>query len=196
MRQQSAINSIVEPLEREPDREKSSPAGAMTIAFTDIEGSTAMVEELGDRRWLEVLRVHNWIVRDRLRDFDGTEVKHQGDGFMLAFDSTRTALRFAVGLQRSFAEQAQSKPEHSVVVRIGLHTGFVIRELDDYIGRDVIVAARIADAARGGEILVSREVREFASGEEDIVFGAERMLELRGLREPHSVSAVDWERSG
>jgi eukaryotic-like serine/threonine-protein kinase len=196
MRQQSTINSIVAPLEREPNREQSSPAGAMTIAFTDIEGSTAMVEELGDRRWLEVLRVHNWLVRDRLRDFAGTEVKHQGDGFMLAFDSTRTALRFAIELQRSFAKRALSNPEHAVVVRIGLHTGFVIRELDDYIGRDVIVAARIADAARGGEILVSREVREFASGERDIVFGAERMLDLRGLREPHGVCAVDWERSG
>ena len=196
MRQQSTINSIVAPLERDPDRDKSSPAGAMTIAFTDIEGSTAMVEELGDERWLEVLRVHNWIVRDRLRDFDGTEVKHQGDGFMLAFDSTRTALRFAIELQRSFAEQARSKPEHSVVVRIGLHAGFVIREVNDYIGRDVIVAARVADAARGGEVLVSRQVREFAAGEEDIVFGPERMLELRGLREPHGVCAVDWERSG
>ena len=195
MRQQSAINSIVAPLEREPDRDKSSPAGAMTIAFTDIEGSTAMVEELGDQRWLEVLRVHNWIVRDRLRDFDGTEVKHQGDGFMLAFDSTRTALRFAVELQRSFAEQAQSNPERSVVVRIGLHTGFVIRELDDFIGRDVIVAARIADLAHGGEILVSREVREFAAGEPGIAFGDERLLELRGLREPHGVHAVDWRAS-
>ena len=196
MRQQSTINSIVAPLEREPDRDKSSPAGAMTIAFTDIEGSTAMVEELGDERWLEVLRVHNWIVRDRLRDFTGSEVKHQGDGFMLAFESTRTALRFAIELQRSFAEQARSKPDRSVVVRIGLHTGFVIREGDDYIGRDVIVAARIADAARGGEVLVSREVRGFAAGEEEIVFGPERMLELRGLREPHGVCAVDWERSG
>ena len=196
MRQQSTINSIVAPLEREPDREKSSPAGAMTIAFTDIEGSTAMVEELGDERWLEVLRVHNWIVRDRLRDFEGTEVKHQGDGFMLAFDSTRTALRFAIKLQRSFAEQAESNPDHSVVVRIGLHTGFVIRELDDYIGRDVIVAARIADLARGGEILVSHEVREFAAGEPGIEFGPERPVELRGLREPHGVCAVDWQRSG
>ena len=195
MRQESTINSIVAPLEREPDRDKSSPAGAMTIAFTDIEGSTAMVEELGDERWLEVLRVHNWIVRDRLRDFDGTEVKHQGDGFMLAFDSTRTALRFAIKLQRSFAEQAESNPEHSVVVRIGLHTGFVIRELDDYIGRDVIVAARIADLAQGGEILVSHEVREFAAGEPGIEFGPERSVELRGLREPHGVCAVDWQRS-
>ncbi len=196
MSRQSTINSIVAPLEREPDRERSSPAGSMTIVFTDIEGSTAMVEELGDERWIEVLRVHNWIVRDRLRDFDGTEVKHQGDGFMLAFDSTRTALRFAIKLQRSFGEQRETNPDYSVVVRIGMHTGFVIRELDDYIGRDVIVAARIADAARGGEILVSREVREFASGEEDIVFSPEHMVELRGLREPHGVCAVDWERSG
>ncbi len=196
MSRQSTINSIVAPLEREPDRERSSPAGSMTIVFTDIEGATAMVEELGDERWVEVLRVHNWIVRDRLRDFDGTEVKHQGDGFMLAFDSTRAALRFAIKLQRSFGEQAQTNPHYSVVVRIGMHTGFVIRELDDYIGRDVIIAARIADAARGGEILVSREVREFAAGEADLVFGEERTLDLRGLREPHAVCAVGWERTG
>jgi eukaryotic-like serine/threonine-protein kinase len=192
MRQESTISSIVAPLEREPDREKSSPAGAMTIVFTDIEGSTAMVEELGDERWIEVLRVHNRIVRDRLRDFDGNEVKHQGDGFMLAFPSTRAALRFAVELQRSFDEQAHTDPDRSVVVRIGLHTGFVIRELNDFIGRDVIVAARIADAARGGEVLVSREARDFAATEPGIAFGPEHTLELRGLREPQAVCAVDW----
>jgi class 3 adenylate cyclase len=189
---QSSINAIVAELEREPDREMSSPAGAMTIAFTDIEGSTVMVEQLGDQRWLEVLRVHNWIVRDRLRDFDGTEVKHQGDGFMLAFTSARTALRFAVELQRSFAEQARSKPEYSVIVRIGMHSGFVIREGDDYIGRDVIVAARIADLASGGEILVSRALRDYGASEPGLEFGPAREVDLRGLSQPQAICALIW----
>jgi class 3 adenylate cyclase len=195
MANESSIQRIVAPLEREPDRDKSSPAGAMTIVFTDIEGSTAMVERLGDERWIEVLRVHNWIVRGRLRDFDGTEVKHQGDGFMLAFASARMALRFAIELQRAFDEEARREPEYSVVVRIGMHSGFVIRENEDYIGRDVIVAARIADLASGGEIVVTQQFRDYAASEPDLEFGPPRAVELRGLSQPHEICTVVWNGS-
>ncbi len=82
-------------LEQLATRGHSSPDGAMTILFTDIEGSTQLVDRLGDRRWMSLLRTHNRIVRDHLADHEGVEVKHQGDGFMLAFSSSRAALRFA-----------------------------------------------------------------------------------------------------
>ncbi|MEA2479969.1 MAG: eukaryotic-like serine/threonine-protein kinase, partial [Thermoleophilaceae bacterium] len=136
-------------------RGRSSPEGAITIAFTDIEGSTRIVERLGDERWLALLHEHDAIVREHLAEHDGIEVKHQGDGFMLAFSSSRAALRFAIALQRALAEHGRRRPADALRVRIGVHSGFVIADADDYFGREVIVAARISSAAVGGEILVS-----------------------------------------
>jgi class 3 adenylate cyclase len=174
-------------------RGRSSPDGAMTILFTDIEGSTELVDRLGDRRWMSLLRTHNRIVREHLADHDGLEVKHQGDGFMLAFDSSRRALRFAIDLQRAFARHADAEPAEALSIRIGIHTGFVIREMNDFFGKEVIVAARIVDLADGGEILVSDEVRDYTATDENAYrFGPGRTVTLKGLSQPHVVHGVAW----
>ncbi len=80
-----------------------APDGTVTILFTDIESSTAMTERLGDQRWLELLRGHNAIVRRRVAAHEGFEVKSEGGGFMLAFQSARKALECAVDIRRAFA---------------------------------------------------------------------------------------------
>ncbi|MEE9285691.1 MAG: AAA family ATPase, partial [Dehalococcoidia bacterium] len=135
-----------------PDlRQHAAPDGTVTILFSDIEGSTAITERLGDQRWLELLRAHNAIVRTRVAAHDGFEVKSEGDGFMLAFQSARKALECAVDIQRAFAERNESA-EEPIRVRIGLHTGEAIKEADDFFGKNVILAARIAGQAQGGEI--------------------------------------------
>jgi len=92
----------------------AAPDGTVTILFSDIEGSTAMTERLGDQRWLELLRGHNAIVRKRVAAHEGFEVKSEGDGFMLAFQSARRALECAVDIQRAFAERNASLPAHPV----------------------------------------------------------------------------------
>ena len=87
-----------------PDlRAHAAPDGTVTILFSDIEGSTQMTERLGDQRWLQVLREHNRIVREQVAAHGGFEVKSQGDGFMIAFQSARRALLCAVAIQRAFA---------------------------------------------------------------------------------------------
>ena len=86
-----AVASLV--YAEKPDlRAQAAPDGTVTILFSDIEGSTAKTEELGDQRWMEVLREHNAIVREQVAAHDGFEVKSEGDGFMLAFQSARKAL--------------------------------------------------------------------------------------------------------
>jgi class 3 adenylate cyclase len=174
-----------------------APDGTVTILFSDIEGSTAMTERLGDQRWLELLRGHNAIVRKRVAAHEGFEVKSEGDGFMLAFGSARRALQCAVDIQRAFAARNDSTDE-SILVRIGLHTGEAIKEADpdgqaDFYGKNVILAARIASQAQGGEILVSSLLKELTESGGDIAFGEGREVELKGLSGQHRVFEVVWE---
>jgi eukaryotic-like serine/threonine-protein kinase len=141
-----------------------------------------------------VLRSHNAIFRNFLRTYDGYEVKNQGDGFMLVFPSPVGALQCAIAVQRAFDAEASERPEERVRVRMGLHTGEAIAEEGDFFGRNVILAARIAAKASGGEILVSETLREQAAGDGDgLRFDRGRELELKGMAGTHTVYRAEWE---
>ena len=185
-----AVASLVTS-ERPDLRSHAAPDGTVTILFTDIEGSTAMTERLGDQRWLELLRAHNAIVRKRVASHAGFEVKSQGDGFMLAFESVRQGLNCAIGIQRDLDEHNRTAAD-SIRVRIGLHTGEVIRDAGDFFGRNVNLAARIADMAQGGEVLVSSLVKELTEAAGDIVFRQEQEVQFKGLSDRHRVYGVAW----
>jgi class 3 adenylate cyclase len=174
-----------------PDLSRAVAAdGSVTVLFTDIEGSTQLTEALGDEEWMRVLRSHNAIVREQVAEHSGIEVKSQGDGFMLAFVSPDAALRCAIGIQRALA--AAPADDHRLRVRIGLHSGQAIREEDDFYGRSVVLAARIASEARGGEILVSALVRELTEPSGEFAFGDPTDVELKGLSGMHRLSSLRW----
>ncbi len=163
----------------------AAPDGQVTILFSDIENSTLMTERLGDERWLEVLRAHNALFRRQVSAHGGFEVKNQGDGFMLVFPDSRRAVECAAAIQRGLAEGELIEGE-TVRVRMGMHAGEAIREEGDFFGRSVILAARIAAQARGGEILVSEALKERAEhddgdGDGGVRFDGGRELELKGL---------------
>jgi class 3 adenylate cyclase len=173
--------------ERPSLRPAAAPDGTVTILFSDIEGSTALNERLGDVRWLELLRAHNRIVRDQIRAFGGFEVKSQGDGFMVAFPSARRAIECARAVQESIARELGDHPDGPIRVRIGLHTGEAIREESDFYGKNVVMAARITDKARGGEILASAVVKQLTESAGDFAFENAREVELPGLSGTHAV---------
>jgi class 3 adenylate cyclase len=180
-----------------PDlRPAAAPDGTVTMLFSDIEGSAAMTERLGDQRWLEILRAHNAIVRRHVRAHGGFEVKSQGDGFMLAFASARRAVQCAIAIQRAFCAYSAEHPEQPLRVRIGLHTGEAIRDQDDFFGRNVVLAARIGAVARGGETLVSSLLRELTMSSGEFTFDDGRDVELKGLAGMHHVYAVDSQSNG
>ena len=106
------------------------------------------------------MHAHNALVREQVTTYGGFEVKSMGDSFMLAFFSARRAVQCAIDIQRAFLAYNNDKPEEPILVRIGLHTGETIREADDFYGKNVILAYRIADQAKGGQILVSSLLRE------------------------------------
>jgi class 3 adenylate cyclase len=192
-RELEEMESIAKDVERtRPDLSGAvAPNGTVTVLFTDIEGSTQLTEELGDREWMEVLGKHNEIVREQLALHSGFEVKSQGDGFMLAFSSARDALRCARAIQRGVADGDSNG--HRLRVRIGIHTGEPIREADDFYGKAVIQAARIAAEARGSEILVSSLVRDLTESFGEFAFATPREVELKGLSGTHRVSPVLWQ---
>jgi len=176
-----------------PDLSKqAAPDGTVTILFSDIEGSAGLAERLGDHRWLDLLREHNRIVREQIGRSGGTEVKAEGDGFMVVFSSARRAVLCAIGVQQAMAMQRRLQPDLALHVRIGLHTGEVLREDGDFFGKHVILAARIASEAKGGEILASSLVKELTESGGDLGFDDGREVELRGLSRTYRVYAVDW----
>jgi class 3 adenylate cyclase len=198
----TSIDDVVAELETEqPDlRAHAAPDGTVAILFSDIEDSTIITERLGDERWLEVLREHNSVFRDLIGDYEGYEVKSQGDGFMLAFPEPCRALEYAIAIQRAFAERERDDGDEALRVRMGLHTGEVIAEEGDFFGKNVILAARIAAQATGGEILVSEQMRAAAAdhGSEgqdgiELSFDDGRELELKGLEGTHTVYRSHWQ---
>jgi class 3 adenylate cyclase len=173
------------PRAQAPQQANPAPEGTVTLLITDIEGSTTMTEELGDIRWMRVLNKHNDQVRSCVHDHGGIELKQQGDGFLLAFPSARKALLCAVSLQKQFHDD-------DLPVRMGLHTGEVIREGDDLYGRNVILASRICGEAHGGEILVSSLTKELTDSSGDLDFSDNREVELKGLNGTFRVWSLDW----
>ncbi|MDX6594007.1 MAG: hypothetical protein QOJ13_3203 [Gaiellales bacterium] len=130
--------------------ERRRPEGTVTLLFTDVQGSTRIVDELGDEGAHAVFETHRWAVRGAASAHGGHEVSLQGDGFMFAFSSARRAVEAAVAIQSLRGR---------LRVRIGLNTGDVIAEEQGYFGRAVFLAARIAAEAAGGQILLSDSTR-------------------------------------
>jgi class 3 adenylate cyclase len=177
-----------------PDlRRHAASDGTVTVLFSDIESYTQLNERLGDARTQRLLRAHDAIVRDATTAHGGTVVKSQGDGYMLVFANPVNALASAVTMQRTNDAHDYGADAGSVRVRIGLHTGEVIREGDDFFGRTVILAARIAAQAGGGEILVSEQLRPAATDEtHGGKLGSAREVALKGFSGTHRVHVVEW----
>jgi class 3 adenylate cyclase len=172
----------------------AAPDGTVTMLFTDIENSSNLTERLGDTEWLNVLREHNAVVRDQVKSNRCFEVKSQGDGFMIASQSARRGVQCAISIQKSLA-RFNERASEPINVRMGLHTGEVLKDADDFFGKHVILASRIAGKARGGEILTSSLLHELTASSGDIRFGPPRNVELKGLSGMYRIHEVLWDGS-
>ena len=196
-----------------------SHAAVHTILFTDITGSTALTQRLGDARAQDLVRAHDTIVRAALRSHGGNEIKHTGDGIMASFHSASGALECAVAIQRAVAARHQGAgsggpdprpatpnppdggagggPDPGPVtidplsVHIGLNAGEPVAEDQDLFGTAVQLARRICDASEGGEILASDVVRQLAAGK-GFLFADRGEMALRGFEDPVRLYEVRW----
>jgi predicted ATPase/class 3 adenylate cyclase len=139
------------------------PTGTVTFFFTDIEGSTRLLHELG-MRYHEALGQHHRVLRSALGDAGGLEVSTHGDAFFAVFTDADAAVAAATVAQRELS--AQEWPDgHELRVRIGVHTGEGTVGADDYIGLDVHAAARVCSAAHGGQVLLTATARRALNGD-------------------------------
>jgi class 3 adenylate cyclase len=182
----TAFDELVELVADEPAPASAmGPDGDVTIAFTDIESSTALMEQLGEASWSTLVEWHNEILTRHTAAFGGIVVKGLGDGFMLAFPATGAATACAIAIQKSLASGWNGLP---VSVRIGIHSGNAREASGDFFGRTVIIAARIASAAGGREILVSQDVQGALGGAFEL--GEPETMDLKGLSGSYTVFPV------
>lgn len=168
----------------------AGPDGTLTIFFSDIEGSTALNNELGDERWVRLLAAHDGVVERALERTAGHVVKTQGDGHMVVFATPDLALDAALAIHEGLAG-ARGGPlrRTPVSVRIGVHTGRVIEKNGDFFGQNVAMAARIAARAHGGEVLVSEAVTELAA--ETYSFDEAGTVTLKGFEGEYPLFRLD-----
>jgi class 3 adenylate cyclase len=164
-----------------------------TMLFTDLVDSTAMNVRRGDVEYVELLDRHNAIIRRRLRQFDGVELKHTGDGMASWFASATAACECALATRDDLAEHNASNPGTPFLVRFGLASGVPIPRLNDLFGVSVSLAARLCAHAAPGQILVSEDVA-LASRESQLLFRPLDPFELKGFPDP--VPAFDLRRRG
>jgi class 3 adenylate cyclase len=169
----------------------SRSSSMMSLMVTDIVGSTRMAERLGDQRWLRVLQAHNEIVRRQVELHEGREVKQNGDGFLVTFPSSRSAVLAALAVRDEIGRYAAANPDASLQLRIGVHAGEVARDGNDVFGVNVSTTDRLSDAAEPGEVLVSGVVADLAGSSSDLCFGPARDIEVDGRSQPIRVHRVD-----
>jgi predicted ATPase/class 3 adenylate cyclase len=148
------------------------PSGTVTFLFTDVEGSTSLLGELGPSAYAAELERHHAVLRDTWGSHQGVEIDTQGDSFFVAFSRAADAVEAARAAQEILREL-------HVRVRMGIHTGEPLLTKDGYVGMDVHRAARIADAGHGGQVLLSHATRDLLVDEAEIVdLGEHRLKDL------------------
>jgi class 3 adenylate cyclase/DNA-binding CsgD family transcriptional regulator len=162
-----------------------------TVLFSDVVGSTKLVEQVGDQHWAAVLGELEILVTGSAAQFGGQLVKSLGDGHLVVFEDAGAAVGFAVALQREML--GRSVLELPIVLRMGLHTGEVVLRGGDVHGRAVHVASRVAGLADAGEILVSAAVRDAVGPGARDGFGPPTAVALKGLDGLFDVSALHWD---
>jgi len=158
-----------------------------TFMFTDIEGSTSLVEALGDDAWQDVLRWHDETLRSIFAEYKGEEVVATGDGFFVGFDSPEHALGCAVAIQRRLADHRRTAG-FAPMVRIGVHASGATQVGRNFSGKGVHEAARIAALANGNQILASTSTT--ADGRFPI--SDARAVVLKGTSGPLEIVTVEW----
>lgn len=170
----------------------SSPDGAVTLMLSDIADAEAAAQQLGPDRWQRLLADHHLLVERLLAQHDGQVLKVERDGFLAAFHSAHAGLYAAVEMQRTFSDTGSGEDPGSVALRIGLHSGFLIGAADQPMGRNVVLAARIASRAQAGEILVSSMLKQYTETDPSFRFELQGEYHFKGLHGEHAVYRVPW----
>jgi class 3 adenylate cyclase len=176
----------------DPSETGVATSGFRVIMFTDMEGSTNITQRLGDDAAMVLLRRHDSITRTALDAYQGSEVKHTGDGIMASFGSVTNSLSCSIAIQRAIAAHNQeAAADDGFLVRIGIAAGEPVTEQGDMFGAAVQLAARLCSSASAGEICLTDTLRGLAIGKR-FEFTAPRELSLKGFDEPIRAVLLRW----
>ena len=164
----------------------------VTVVFTDLVDSTATAERLGPQAADDLRQTHFRLLRGAVRGSGGTEVKNLGDGLMITYSSPSRALAGAVGMQQAMERHNRSAAE-PLYVRIGVSSGEAVEEDGDYFGDPVVEAARLCEAADGGQIIAADVVRALVGRHAAQTFVQVGPFQLKGIPEPVVAVEVLWE---
>jgi class 3 adenylate cyclase len=183
----NAAGAVVLPGGSADDRDP----GIRTILFTDIVGSTSLTRKIGDEAAMELLAVHDQIVRDALADLGGREVKHLGDGIMASFVSAASAVKCAARVQREIVKHGSDKEDRLLKIRVGVAAGEPVEHHNDLFGCTVQLAARLCTHAQADQIVVSNVVAELCEGKL-LPFQELGEVQLKGFDHPVRAHVVAW----
>lgn len=155
--------------------------GALAILFSDIRGFTSYTAERGDREAYRLAKAFVGLVEEQVDRHDGRVIKTYGDGVMTTFPVIRQSVLCSVGMQKALSEHNQAHSEETISAGIGVNWGEPVQAESDLIGHSVNLAKRLADYAKGGQIIVSSEVKELAGEFEDLQYLDLGCRELKGL---------------
>src|SRR5437764_66458 len=170
------------------------PTGTVTLLFTDIEGSTRLLERLGPEAYGSSLELHRQLLRDAFVRHDGYEVDYEGDAFLVAFGRAMDAVAAAADAQRALASATWPEGE-PIRVRMGIHTGEPLPAPPKYVGMDVHKAARIMAAAHGGQVVVSAATQRLLDTRMELVQLGEHRLKDLSQPEPLYQLPIDGLRA-
>ncbi|MEX2194425.1 MAG: AAA family ATPase [Thermoleophilaceae bacterium] len=195
----AATRALVEDLRAETPAAAGQPApaaGTVTLLFTDLVGSTELLERLGDDEAERLRRVHFGLLREVALSHAGQEVKNLGDGLMVAFGGSLDAAACAIGIQQAVHRHSAREGHDWLQVRVGLNVGEPIRDEGDYFGTPVVVAKRLCDRAEGGQILASDLVPALIGNRGGFGFRPVGELALKGISRPVAACELAWEPVG
>ena len=173
-----------------PEKRPAVPS-VFTFVFTDIVGSTAMTQKLGNAGAQKAVRAHNAAVRGAIQATRGREVKHTGDGIMAVFPDPVSAVSATVRMQREIFAHNSANPAIEVNVRIGVNVGEAVEEDNDFFGAAVQMTARICDKATKGNIWVSQAVMDACKGQK-VGFIPRGKFEMKGIQGSKPLYEIGW----
>jgi adenylate cyclase len=173
-----------------PEKRAATPS-IFTFLFTDIAGSTAMTQQLGNAGAQKVVRAHNTAVRNAIAKVSGREVKHTGDGIMAVFKDSPSAVSASIQMQRDIAAHNAANPALPLVVRIGINAGEAVEEENDFFGAAVQMTARVCSKASDGNIWVSQSIVDACKGQR-LGFIPRGKFEMKGIQGAKTLYEVGW----
>ena len=188
------LGRIKDPIQTKIEKAKNEAlidSAFRSIMFTDLKDFTEITTQLGEEKAMNLLHIHNSLIRNMIIDYHGREVKHTGDGFMISFASVSDAVMCAIAIQKAFDNYNEEEPQKEMHVRIGISAGEPVEEDGDLFGTTVQLASRLCNYAEPDKILISEIVQDKCEDNKFLISDLGK-VNLKGFNKSVELYEVNW----